>query len=256
MTAEPARPDLNMTLHTVHRDIRVSAGRLRHVSRRAPGSALAVAGASAFAQQVMARHMGQGSRWRPGLARIFRRLGISLTYQAAYHQQQVTFRPRLNLALTVAARDRSRAQPDGAVPLPVSLHTIRERLHLAYNPVLIRHLTRTHVVTGEQARTRDRTTADAAPPVTRTTANGRPAARPTPVPPVQRVLVRANPAPASEPVPAPNHDQRPLPGRNAPFEAAPPPEMAQPPALDQITDQVMQRIEQRLIAHRERMGRA
>lgn len=247
MTDEPVR------LKTSHRDIRVTAGSTPIV----PGAlGVSISAAQGFAQQVAGRYTTR-RRWLPGLERILRRLGIGVVQRISYHQHQIGFYPRIRLALTAARSEPPQAQVQHAAAPPAHdiSRTVHERLLTARTLTLARHVTQRvqtlerHLVT--------RTTHREDSPVSGTQAGGngtgrQAAARIVPVP---RVLVQSNPAAlTASTLPANQH--RAVSDWPAGPATTAPPDVTSPPALDQITEQVLQHIEQRLVAHRERMGRA
>lgn len=247
MTDEPVR------LKTSHRDIRVTAGS-SPLARGALG--VSISAAQDFAQQVAGRYTTR-RRWLPGVERILRRLGIGVVQRVSYHQHQIGFYPRIQLALTVTRSEPAQVQGQHAAAPPAHdiSRTMHERLLTARTLTLARHVTQ-RVQTLER-RLVTRTTRTEHPAASGAQAGGngtgrQAAARVAPVP---RVLVQSNPAPSAASPPPAGHSVTVSEWPAGPATAAPP-DVTSPPALDQITEQVLQRIEQRLVAHRERMGRA
>lgn len=244
MTDEPVR------LKTSHRDIRVTTPHAISASARLHTSA-----AQDFAQQVAGRYTTR-RRWLPGVERILRRLGIGIVQHVSYHQHQIGFYPRIQLALTVAHSEPPQAQVQhGAAPPAHDIsHTMHERLLTARTLTLARHVTQRVQTLERRLVTRTTRREDPAASGAQAGGNGTGRQAASRIMPVPRVLVQSNPAlPAESPPPA----GRPITVSDWPAgpATAAPPDVTTPPALDQITEQVLQRIEQRLVAHRERMGR-
>jgi hypothetical protein len=215
--------------------------------------------ATAFAQALRRRYQGQPGRW-PLLGLVFRQPQAGAT---SYHHTslfQIQMAPRLDLTLgsrPVPAAPASLAPaPERQVvsTLPATANLVQQRIE-----TLLYHLT------ARERRLDSVAAAGAAPqPQARATA---------PVgPPVPRVVRRATAEVAPNPQPSPT--ALPLPGRPGtqspldwPPAGTPPSPPAWPPAgtppspalnpgvVNHLADQVLQVLDRRMTAHRERLGR-
>jgi hypothetical protein len=243
----------------VARDVRSSAGGLRVVTGTRPGSL-----AAAFAMALLARYRGRQER-RCGVDFAFRRRPPSVTLQPVYQRLGLHVAPRLSL--TVLAPPRP-AEALGAPAAPtrwvgwVERQVVREPI-LQPPGAAVRERLVTHLVTErervEAGATPGRRVVDRGDAESLVPSRGRFA--PT-APPVPRVVHRpgaAQPAEHARPaVPTGStgsgegHGQsgaKRLVG-NAESLSGP-----RPVDVKRLTDQVIQAIDQRIIAQRERLGR-
>ena len=264
-------------LNTVHRDIRVAAPGISLRSEpNTPGIGLAGRAAAALANRLARRGLTP-RRWQSGAERILRRLALGAVTHTAYHRHQIVFRPRLTLALTAPpAQHRDPAARSG----PALSANLAGDLNANFNAHLNAPSTTRSNLNPAVRRASpielpidrlQRTVSPAFLNVSRSRGTRlEPSDHPAflapstyHVPPVPRTVVQS----------PPRQDQTSRPNGEAiwstEFEAAPhlaPPALRIPPGsqvtgqiTDQLTnaltDQVLDAIEQRLIAHRERMGR-
>ena len=99
-------------LRLIHRDVRVTAGGLRLARHMAPGSRV-----GEFARAILGRYRGQSLRW-PRLGLVFRQDQPGATVQAVYHRTQMRLAPRLALRVLTWPRPHPTDAQPASAPAP------------------------------------------------------------------------------------------------------------------------------------------
>jgi hypothetical protein len=223
---------------------------LREIRASANGAAairwgLEIGATAEFAQAVLRRYgyrlaLGQP----PGM--VVRQPAPPIALYTAYQRTQVQLAPRLALAWwihTVSGGPSVEQLLESRVVLapPARIVPVQQRLEILLDRLTAREIRLESVAATGVAPSSVKAIAPAEPPV-------------------PRVVRRA--AAAATPSPHPGPDTLPLPGRPAAqsFSAcspagAPPPVTLSPGEVNHLTDQVLQVLDHRMIAHRERLGR-
>jgi hypothetical protein len=275
-------------LRLAHRDVRVTANGLQLARRTAPWGS-----ASQFARAIMDRYGGQPVRW-PRLGLVFRQDQPGVTVQAVYHQTQMRLAPRLALRVLTWPRPHpTDAQPTSAPAPghPASVLRLKRRLDTgsaapvsASTPVWptpkLKRAVETILVMSAVGRPgraprpelrlasravwppdtgplqeHRRLEVDAVEQLVRRLVTRR--MQMPPLRPVPRVVHRAasivvspeTATSAPEAQRAASRNPFPMAGNRSQTSDFPPID------LNRLTDQVVQAIDRRIIAHRERMGR-
>jgi hypothetical protein len=248
--------DIENSLRIVHRDVRVTRNGIRPARQRA---ALGIAGA--LARAIGARYTAR-SRWAGPAGLIFRRPQPGLTIQQVRHEAHAHFSPRLALTLLAWSPPPVLAavrEAGTGLQMPVSRLERRLEMHLLQRSVIERteterseRFTRRFVERGERVESVRQRPGTAALPVTRADAPAASLAQPAPRllyrPPSAATVSEAGQAPVAFPRDA--APRQPLPAQRASLA----PELA-PADINRLTDQVIQAIDHRIIAQRERLGR-
>lgn len=251
-------------LKRVQRDIRATRAEPWHHVAPVPSNA------AGFAKSVLGRYGGSTPGRVGMLERVYRRLAFGLFLQRIY--QQATPVPtngtRVSLALTIV---RSSDAPGLISPEPVTLAALMHPANLSLieqvRDVLtlrVRHERRVEAL-AQQIVTRTRRTearittsmrrveAGAGSPSTTTTSDSfaRPAAtNPPPLPAISRELVRRQVPNGESPAVTGAGEQAVMPAARRSAAANP-----LPVDVNDLTEQVIRAIDQRIIAQRERLGR-
>jgi hypothetical protein len=214
----------------------------------------------AFALPIRQRYQGKAGRWaRLGL--VFRQPGAGVIAVHAYHRHHVQVAPRFSLTMRTAPTPTG-AQPHRLLETRVVQQPgagfIQEhwRVEKLVQRLVARELRiDSMVTTGTAARPGE----TVAPPLVESAYEVRPQAEPA-ARPIQRIVRRATveaipyTQAAGSDLPAPVRSQaQPPPGWTA-VSAAPAPTLSGA-EVKRVADQVLQVIDRRVTAHRERMGR-
>ncbi len=248
-------------LGVVRREMRVTAGGFGLPRWRALGPP-----SSTFAQAIMRRYTGRQLP-RPTLAMVFGQLRAGVALRPVYHRTEVHLAPRVELTVLAWSRPipatNGGTRPQAALRLERQVETrvVQRRVSAPTLPPQADQLVRRLVVRGERIESvaearativpRPGMQQDVLPGSSRRTADIVPA---QPVARVTRRPAAARPR-AEEGLSMPDAQRSPAYARPHVADAGPHTLDSGPIDLNHLTNQVIQAIDRRIIAQRERLGR-